>query len=177
MYTFCATSREINTECENLQRGNSDIICQYVQDSIECAKRIQNKTADFGVFSAESMVLLGSLNWSDLSVVRELRNRDRRQKEYDFESVVVVRNTITNTSALKGSKYCHPGLHYGSSEKWSERFLKHFEREVSTPICRNASAAETEVYALNEFFGSSCRPGLWSSDRAEDARLSMASYN
>lgn len=143
---------------------------------MECAKRIQNKTADFGVFSAESMLLLASLNWEDLTVVRELRSRERRQKEVDYESVVVARtsqiNTNNLTSSLRGAKYCHPGLHYERSQKWSERFLKHFEREVTTPLCSQLSAAEIEVATISNFFGSSCRPGIWSSDKDEDARLS-----
>lgn len=122
-------------------------------------------------------MLLASLNWEGLSVVRELRNRERRQKEFDFESVVVVRVSKINannlTSSLFGANYCHPGLHYDRSDKWSERFLKHFEREVTKPICADVSMAEIEVATLSDFFGSSCRPGLWSSDRVEDARLSM----
>lgn len=122
------------------------------------------------------MLLLASLNWEDLTVVRELRNRERRQKEFDYESVVVARTSIINTnnltSSLRGSKYCHPGFHYERSQKWSERFLKYFEREVTTPLCSQASTAEVEIATLNDFFGSSCRPGVWSSDSAEDARLS-----
>lgn len=60
-----------------MQRGNSEVNCQRVQDSIECAARIRNGTADFGVFSAESALQLATLGWPELTVVKELRHQDR----------------------------------------------------------------------------------------------------
>lgn len=60
-----------------MQRGNSEVICEFVQDSIDCALKIRNGTADFGVFTAESSLQLASLGWSDLTVVKELRHMDR----------------------------------------------------------------------------------------------------
>lgn len=62
---------------QSLQRGNPDVACERVQDSIECAQKIRNGTADFGVFTAESSLQLASLGWSDLTVVKELRHMDR----------------------------------------------------------------------------------------------------
>lgn len=73
---LCTTSR-FETECTQLQRGNSDVTCERVQDSIECAQKIRNGTADFGVFTAESSLQLASLGWADLTVVKELRHMDR----------------------------------------------------------------------------------------------------
>lgn len=53
--------------------------CQRVQDSVECAQRIQNGTAEFGIFTAESALLLANLRWDSLTVVKELRHRERLQ--------------------------------------------------------------------------------------------------
>ncbi len=38
---ICTTSR-FETECTQLQRGNSEVACEPVQDSIECALKIRN---------------------------------------------------------------------------------------------------------------------------------------
>ena len=82
---ICATSRS-DSQCEQLLRGNTEVNCQRVQDSIECAHRIRNATADFGIFSAESALQLASLEWSDLTVVKELRHRDRLNGLYNLVS-------------------------------------------------------------------------------------------
>lgn len=93
----------------------------------------------------------------------------------DFESVVVVKATHKNgIKGLKGLNYCHPGLYYDHSERWSERFLKQFERSIVTPDCDNqlTSPAEIEVDAIAKYFPSACRPGTWSNNPEEDQRLS-----
>lgn len=92
--------------------------------------------------------------------------------------VVVKANHSGGLKGLKGLKFCHPGLYYDHAERWSERFLKHFERIVTSPDCEKASSeslspAEIEVAALADFFDSGCRPGSWSNDPQEDQRLSM----
>lgn len=202
---ICATAR-FEDQCSQLQRGNSYVNCQRVQDGIDCVQRLRNGTAEFGVFSAESALLLATLRWDGLTAVRELRHRDRlhrkcREHKYqqqrvyawllsnftkhclspspdeaDFESVVVVRSNHKNgIEGLKGLNFCHPGLFYDRTERWSERFLKHFERNVVTPECENKqtwSPAEIEVDALAKLFSQACRPGSWSNDVQEDARLS-----
>lgn len=68
-------------QCSQLQRGNSDVNCQRVQDSIDCAQRLRNATAEFGVFSAESTLLLATLRWDGLTALKELRHRDRLHRE------------------------------------------------------------------------------------------------
>lgn len=73
---ICATSR-FDYQCNQLQRGSSPVSCQLVQDSIECAHRLRNGTADFGVFSAETALLLATLKHDGLSVIKELRHSDR----------------------------------------------------------------------------------------------------
>lgn len=88
--------------------------------------------------------------------------------------VVVKASHKRGIEGLKGLNYCHPGLHYDHSERWSERFLKHFERIITTPICNKdiTSPAEIEIAALADVFKTACRPGLWSNNLEEDARLS-----
>ncbi|KAJ6648602.1 Transferrin [Pseudolycoriella hygida] len=170
---LCTTSR-FETECTQLQRGNSEVVCERVQDSIECAQKIRNGTADFGVFTAESSLQLASLGWSDLTVVKELRHMDRMGSVVDFEAVVIVRaGHEGGIQGLKGYSFCHPGYHYSKTERWSERILKHFERTVAAPNCEGnlKSPAEIEVAALASFFKSACRPGLWSNNPREDEEL------
>lgn len=73
---ICTTSR-FDYQCNQLQRGSSPVSCQLVQDSIECAHRLRNGTADFGVFSAETALLLATLRYDGLTVIKELRHTDR----------------------------------------------------------------------------------------------------
>lgn len=170
---ICATSR-FETECSQLQRGNSEVLCETVQDSIQCAQKIRNGTADFGVFTAESSLQLASLGWTDLTVIKELRHMDRMGSAVDFETVVIVRaGHEGGTDGLRGYQFCHPGYHYDKTQRWTERILKHFERSVVTPNCEGdlKSSAEIETAALATFFKSACRPGTWSHNKREDAEL------
>lgn len=177
---ICATPK-FTSECQILQRGNSEVSCVFVQDSIECAQHIQNDsspaTADFGVFSAESTILLAQLDWNNLNVVKEVRSKIRGTESVDFESVVVVKKPYFNGGLenLRGSTLCHPGLHYSTPHRWSERFLKEFERTVAPVKCdivQNTTIEELEVATVRNYFNTACRPGTWSSNSVEDARLS-----
>ncbi len=104
--------------------------CVRVQDSVECAQRLLNGTADFGMITAESAYHIASLGLS-VAVIKELRHMDRIEELYDYQSVVVVRkNHQGGLSSLKGMQFCHPGLHYDRHHRWTERFLKAFERTV-----------------------------------------------
>lgn len=174
---ICATTRWVN-ECELMQRGSSEVMCHTVQDSIECAQAIRNGTADFGVFSAESALLIAQLGWDSLLVVKELRHNERISEPVDFQSVAIVRKSSISVGlqSLKGLKFCHPGLFSDRTHKWSERFLKHFEREVVTVECNGdlTSPAEIEAATLENFFGATCRPGIWSNNVQEDANLSKS---
>lgn len=77
---ICATAR-FEEQCTQLQRGNSDVNCQRVQDSIDCAQRLRNGTAEFGVFRAESTMHLATLRWDGLTALKELRHRDRLHRK------------------------------------------------------------------------------------------------
>uniref|UniRef100_A0A1B0DLF5 Transferrin-like domain-containing protein n=1 Tax=Phlebotomus papatasi TaxID=29031 RepID=A0A1B0DLF5_PHLPP len=157
-----------------MDRGNSQVRCVRVQDSIECAQRMLNNTADFGIFGPESVLQIGALAWDGMTVVKELRHSDRADNPVDYESVVLVRNEHQGgTEGLQGAKFCHPGLFYDRSQRWSERFLKHFERTVVPVECERdgVSPAEIEASAMSRFFSSACRPGAWSNNPEEDERL------
>uniref|UniRef100_A0A182M421 Transferrin-like domain-containing protein n=1 Tax=Anopheles culicifacies TaxID=139723 RepID=A0A182M421_9DIPT len=167
----CAIAR-FTAECEQLQRGASEVVCVPVQDSVECAQRIRNGTADFGVFSAESVLLTASLGWEGLTVIKELHNNERTEP-VDFQTAVVVRSTHTGgLDGLRGMRYCHPGFHYSRTQRWTERVLKHFERLVAPVTCdESQTVTEIETAALSNFFGESCRPGVWSQIPKEDSDL------
>lgn len=156
------------------RRGSSEVNCVYAQDAVECAQRIINGTAEFGVFSAENALHLATLGWEGLTVIKEIRHTERRNERFDFQSVVVVRSTHTGgVGNLKSLDYCHPGLHFERHSRWSERFLKHFERTVVKPECASdgASPAEQEAAGLANFFNAACRPGSWSVNDQEDKML------
>ncbi|XP_055535032.1 transferrin-like [Wyeomyia smithii] len=169
---ICATTK-FTEQCLQLHRGNTEVVCVTVQDSIECAQNIRNGTADIGIFSAESMLQLATLGWDGLTIVKELRHKDRIREAVDYRAVVVVPSGHQGgLEGLRGKKFCHPGLHYGRQQRWSERFLKHFERlVVPTPCEDQKSGAEIETAALSKFFQSACRPGKWSNVPQEDAEL------
>lgn len=71
------------SQCAILARDTQDIRCVYVQDGIECANLLRNGSTGFGVFSAETTLLLAAVNYDGLTVVKELRHRDRLNCEYD----------------------------------------------------------------------------------------------
>lgn len=154
-------------------RGNSEVTCVFCQDAIECAQRIRNGTADFGVFSAENAYHVAALGWNELTVIKEVRHNERLREPFDFQSVVVVRKDHKNgVEGLQGVDFCHPGLHYDRHMRWTEKFLKHFERSVIFTNCsKELSPVEIEVSALSEFFNSACRPGFWSNNPEEDKML------
>lgn len=170
---ICASARH-TYDCTQLQRGNSEVVCVYAQDAVECAQRIQNGTADFGIFSAESAFHIASMGWRDLTVIKEIRHTERLNEPFDYQSVVVVRAEHTGgVDNLRGVDFCHPGLHYGRHTRWTERFLKHFERSIVKTNCTfdGSSAAESEVAGLSQFFNAGCRPGSWSNNEHEDVKL------
>lgn len=114
------------------------------------------------------------MGWEDLTVIKEIRHNERLRESFDYQSVVLVRSDHSGgVQNLKGVDYCHPGLFYERSQRWSERFLKHFERSVATTNCSfdGSSAAELEVAGIAEFFNAACRPGSWSNNPSEDEYL------
>lgn len=170
---ICASARH-TYECTQFQRSNSEVTCVYAQDAVECAQRIMNGTADFGVFTAENAFHIAALGWEGLTVIKEIRHVERLVEPFDFQSVAIVRAEHRGGAEnLRGVDFCHPGLHYGLHTRWTERFLKHFERSLVRTNCSfdGTSAAESEVAALSSFFGAGCRPGAWSNNPFEDAKL------
>lgn len=146
----------------------------FVQDAVECAQRIQNGTADFGVLTAENAFHIASMRWQSLVVIKELRHTERARNPYDFQSVAIVRaDHVNGLQNLRGMDFCHPGLHqHQRHERWTESFLKHFERQVVPNDCdAGTSPAEIEASSLASHFNAACRPGLWSNIEAQDAEL------
>lgn len=77
---------------------------------------------------------------------------------------------------LRNTNFCHPGYFYDKTRRWTERFLKHFERSVVATDCKDGtSPAEIETAAFARFFRKACRPGQWSNNIVEDAKLSKYS--
>lgn len=170
---ICTTSK-FEDACNQLQRGNPEVGCIRVQDSIDCAEQIRNGDADFGVFTAENALHLTALGWDGLTVIKELRHIERASESSDFQSVVLVPVDFTGgVAGLRGMGFCHPGYFYDKTQRWTEFFLKFFERTVSQPVCTEdgVSPAEIETTALARQFPTGCRPGFWSNNLKEDAEL------
>lgn len=79
------------------------------------------------------------------------------------------------TYGLRNMNFCHPGLFYDKTQRWSELFLKHFERTIVPVNCREdgTSPAEIEATSMAKYFRSACRPGAWSNNMQEDEKLSI----
>lgn len=75
---FCAPMDLINDNaCFAVQRGDSEVLCLRVADSAECAIRLAQGEADFGIFNAEELLLLHPFYQSDIVPILQLRHRDR----------------------------------------------------------------------------------------------------
>lgn len=74
---FCATSSISENTCIALQRGESQVSCVRVEDSSECAIRINRGEADFGVFTAEEALLAYQFYPADTRVIAQLKNKER----------------------------------------------------------------------------------------------------
>lgn len=107
----------------------------------------------------------------DMKIMRSLAS-------FDYASVAIVRSDhVDGLAGLRGLNFCHPGYHYSRGFRWTERFLKQFERTVAGTTCVDGqSPAEIEVNALDRFFNSSCRPGTWSHNIEEDVSLSKTCF-
>ncbi|GBP00587.1 Transferrin, partial [Eumeta japonica] len=99
------------------------------------------------------------------------------QGQFAFETVAVVMTShIGGLEGLRQGGYCHPGVDTMEEDR-SPRVLKALEREVtridrcSKTDTRGKTLEELEVSALSNFFRAACRPGRWSLDYADDARL------
>ncbi|KAJ9583784.1 hypothetical protein L9F63_021874 [Diploptera punctata] len=133
--------------------------------STDCALKLQKREADFGIFTAEEAILMSKFDQlQERKVVAEIRNTERETAKFKFETVAVIKGDFSGPlTNLKGKNFCHPG--FSSSQIWTDRVLKHFERVVlnTTVKCDRSlrSSVESELHALSSFFTRTCRPGEW----------------
>ncbi|XP_015122741.1 transferrin [Diachasma alloeum] len=173
IYRLCAPDDISDSECSLLAKGDSPVLCERVTDRTECAIKIAKGRAHFGVFNAEELLLAYHFYPDEIKPIAQLRHRERRNREYDFQSVVVVPESFNSNEGLAGLKnggLCHPG--FSKSQNWNDYILKFFERKAWSHQCNgDVSVAENEAINLKNFFGRACRPGKWVEDPAEDKRL------
>lgn len=82
---FCAPVDTISDDaCYALQRGESKVLCLRVTDSAECAIRLAQGTADFGVFNAEELLLTYQFYPLDILPIFQLRHKDRQEGNTKF---------------------------------------------------------------------------------------------
>lgn len=74
---FCAPVETINNNaCYSLQK-ESEVLCLRVEDSTECAIRLAEGKADFGVFNAEELILAYPFYQSEFVPIKQLRHKDK----------------------------------------------------------------------------------------------------
>ncbi|KAJ8667093.1 hypothetical protein QAD02_008755 [Eretmocerus hayati] len=173
---FCALESEVSKDsCFTVAGDDSPVKCEPVIDSVECAIKLGTGAADFGIFTADELLVAHNFYTTGLQVVAELKSKFRSQIEpYQFQTVVVVTRNYTakenSFGGLIGAGYCHPG--FGKSQIWSDFVMKYFEEKVLNNVCRkHLTVAENEIINLKEFFKKGCRPGEWSSDPILDKKL------
>lgn len=81
-YKICITGG-FTDQCEKIKRDSPNMKCVQVQDSIECANLLRNGSSGFGIFSAESTLLLAALDYDGLTALKELRHSERLNCKYD----------------------------------------------------------------------------------------------
>ncbi|XP_011169617.2 transferrin [Solenopsis invicta] len=179
-YKFCAPYEVVDeSSCYAVQRGdNSEVSCFRVADSAECAIRLAQGEADFGVFNAEELLLTYQFYQSEMQPILQLRHKDRQQDESEFQTVAVIPTSLDLKAVspeeriknLKNGGFCHPG--FSKSQWWNDYILKRFENTVNPPQCRDdVTVIENEIRNLRNFFGKACRPGEWTADVALDKEL------
>ncbi|XP_071628736.1 transferrin-like [Temnothorax longispinosus] len=178
-YKFCAPLDTVSeSACYSLQRGDSEVSCLQVQDNAECAIRLAEGQADFGVFNAEELLLTHQFYSSHIQPILQLRHKDRQEEEFEFQTVAVVPVDLTQQNILPGERlknlkdsgFCHPG--FSQSQWWNDYILKNFENSVNPLQCQDdVTAIENEIINLKNFFGKACRPGEWAADSAVDQEL------
>ncbi|XP_029670879.1 transferrin-like isoform X1 [Formica exsecta] len=178
-YKLCAPVDTISDDaCYALQRGESKVSCLRVADSAECAIRLVQGAADFGVFNAEELLLTYQFYPLDILPILQLRHRDKLGEDFEFQTVAVVPADFTQKvvspgerlKQLKGGGFCHPG--FSKSQWWNDYILKYFENIVNRPRCQeNVTIIENEIRNLKDFFGKACRPGEWIADSSFDQEL------
>lgn len=77
---FCAPADVVNEPtCYALQRGDSEVSCFRVADSAECAIRLAEGEADFGIFNAEELLLTNQFYPSQIQPILQLRHKDKQE--------------------------------------------------------------------------------------------------
>lgn len=171
-YKICATEKVASTHtCQLLQKGNSQVECVRVVDSVDCALKLVSGEVDFGVFNAEEALVASRFINEDVAVVGQVKHRSKLGEPFAFESVAVVKKNFTGDfEELRGKKYCHPG--FNTNQYWTDRVLKEFEKRVVPHACTSwVPQVRVEMFALAEFFGDSCRPGPWTPEQTFDEKL------
>lgn len=165
-YKLCAPNTIGKESCAAIERGDSQVNCFKVSDEAECAIRLASGEADFGVFSTDALLLSCQFYPNDIVPIFELRHKDKKNQEFEFQSVAVVHADFKPVksgsvfASLKNAGLCHPG--FSKAQWWNDYILKYFEKNTYNATCReDVTAIENELENIKSFFGKACRPGDW----------------
>ncbi|XP_063702608.1 transferrin [Culicoides brevitarsis] len=156
--------------CETLKMS-SKVSCIWGVDRLDCIRRVQKGQADFSVFSSEDLL---AARWAaaDILVTSELRYHNSKF-EYDIVAVVDNEAKIHSVNDLRGAKYCHGhGFGLGMKSHWTKVISNYLEAVVIPRDCSNEyTMSELRIKASSEFFGPSCKAGIWDEDPVRDKKL------
>ncbi|KAG7200974.1 hypothetical protein KM043_003331 [Ampulex compressa] len=175
-YKLCATDSISENSCQVLEKGGSKVSCARVIDSADCAIRLARGEVDFGVFTAEELLLAYQFYPKEIVPIFQLKHKERLDEDFEFQAVAVVSSDIkptghaTDFAALRDAGLCHPG--FSEAQWWNDNVLKYFERKISASECRPEMAViENEAENMRKFFGKACRPGVWATHSSFDDAL------
>ncbi|XP_065338235.1 transferrin-like [Cloeon dipterum] len=164
-------------ECNNLDRAGSGVECVPVEDSTDCALKMRERKAHFGMFKAEE-ALLASHILEAVNVIGDIRHEEYIHENFSFNAVAIARRSSVPNNDLQYAQnlsLCHPGMgqvHTG----WSDMILKELDltlldKKGLLKCDEWRSTLQNELYSISQMWGPSCRPGKWSWDEEIDASL------
>nr|XP_022909238.1 transferrin-like isoform X1 [Onthophagus taurus]XP_022909239.1 transferrin-like isoform X1 [Onthophagus taurus] len=162
-YKICAL-KEHSMDCKGLERYNN-IKCVYVDNELSCLTKIDSGEIDFGLINAETL-FLGTHLTSNVVAIAQTKP-ETNVHYYQYETVIVSRERF---KPQKGMSYCHPGF---KPTNIPPLILKEFEQQVigTDYDTKFETSIESEISALNNYFGPSCRPGEWTLNKPLDEYL------
>lgn len=75
---LCVPDTVTSSQCINLEQGNSKFKCENVLDSADCALKLANNRADFGIFNSQELLLMHQFYKTDLKVIAQIRHKDKK---------------------------------------------------------------------------------------------------
>ncbi|KAB0802851.1 hypothetical protein PPYR_05037 [Photinus pyralis] len=175
-FRFCIAEELLN-KCNEMAsestKSSAKIVCISARDREDCAIKIKQREADFGVVDPEDMYVGKNVKDQDFKIFEEIVTLEEPEAEFRYEGVAVIHKDLKledGIKSLKGLKSCHTGVGRNVGYKIPLTKLKNMGvlGSLSQP---ELSPRENELKAYSDFFESSCIVGKWSPDPNIDRKL------